>query len=748
MRTGWRPRRIGLLFGVALCVCVGAAWGQAEGAPASPETEEVHPLLRPADGAKPMNGERQAEPVYLDFEGVELGQVIKAIGAQTGKNFLYDPQVGTIPVTIVSHAPLNPDMLLQALQSILVANNFSMTETLDGNLIKITPIAENAPTDVHTDMDTLPGRYEEIFTYIVQVRYAKVEDLAKILPTLGSKAANVNKVDAYGPTNTLILTDNAFGIRNMLKFLRQVDIQGSELVMDMFVLQYARAEVLATQLQDVLLGADASDASPAGRVQIAPQRVRPPVPGQQEQAIVSAEEETLRIVPDARLNMLVVVATDTLMKQLRELINKLDVPTPPEANNIHVYQLQNADAEEVAEKLNAIIGGTAPRQEQQDGSAQASAEVQPFEKKVLVESYDATNSLIMVASPQDYRVLVEEFISPLDLPRRQVHVEAIIMEVVIQDRFELAVEASALTGNDGFALNNIVTLANILASGPLAAVGDSDSPSLTTGVLDGTMNIPVYGSDGSVTLQTVPKIPVLLTALDSVTDLDVLSQPLITTVDNEEASITIGDEVPITTGSSSSLNSATGSNVYQTIDREDVGIKLNVTPQISEGDNVLLTLEIEVSQTKESDVGADPNIVGPTLQKSNVQTPVVIRDGATGIVGGLISESTERTRRQTPYAGDLPVLGWLFRRKTDRRVKRNLVVLVTPHVIKEGVDTDRITGNRIQEFSKANLDCLFEDGFIRKTEKRQYMRNKYRPSVEKTKSFDQRGRFERGDVER
>lgn len=692
---------------------------------------------------RPNEGARATEPVDMHFEQVELGNIIKAIGAQTGRRFLFDPQIGTIPVTLISHEPMPPELLLPALQAILVTHGFSMRETLDGNLIKIRPIAEDAEkAELITGRGEPGDEYEEFSTHIVPIRYASAEDMATLLPRLGSKEA---KVDAYGPTNTLIITDNAHGIRNMLEFIEEVDMPGSEMVMEIFSLEYARAEVLATQIQDVLIGADGTTVEPGRPRAPRPVRptVRPTVPGQAQQTIVESEESELRIVPDERLNMLVVMATEASMRSVRELINKLDTPTPYEANNMHVYELQNADAEELQGKLTSILSGGGGQSSQGGGNSQATTEVQALEKEVSIEWYEPTNSLLVVASPQDYRV-IKELIAQLDVPQRQVHVEAIIMEVSIQDRFQLAVETASLSAEDGFAINNVVSLANILSGGPLATAGSADSPVLTTGVLDGTVDIPISDGSGGLTMQTIPKVPLLLTALDSVTDLNVLSQPLLTTVDNKEATITIGQEVPITTGTSSSLDqSAVGSSIYSQIERRDVGIIMNVTPQISEGDNVYLELEVEVSQPIQSDVGADPNLVGPTFSISNVTTPVVVRDGCTGVVGGLISETTDRSTRQTPYVGDLPVLGWLFRRKSDLRSKRNLVVLVTPHIIKEGTDSTRITDHRLEEFNRANMDAIFEKGFIKKLKMRHYMRTKYHPSDKKMEQLEEE-RFNRG----
>src|SRR5690606_34197066 len=152
---------------------------------------------------------------------------------------------------------------------------------------------------------------------------------------------------------------------------------------------------------------------------------------------------------------------------------------------------------------------------------------------------------------------------------------------------------------------------------------------------------------------------------------------------------------------------------FQTVEQEDVGIKMTVTPQISEGDYVFMNLDVEVSDTVQSDIGLDPNLVGPTLSLSQVTAPVVIKDGSTGIIGGLISESADRSKRQVPILGDIPGLGWAFRRKDNRRSKRNLVVLVTPHIVRDALDVQRLTDSRMEEVEEANFDVFFEKGLLK-----------------------------------
>jgi general secretion pathway protein D len=744
-----------------------------QGAPPT-QQEAAKPLAPgelPVNEARPKNGAELTEPVKFDFDNADLSNVIQSLGPMTGKNFDIDPTVATQKVTIITHTPIPPDMVYEVLESILAMRGLQMVPAAGGNLIRIRPVGEDSEQSLlHTGEHQTAEGFDSYSMHIIKVRHADATELATVLKVLGSKQA---QVDAYGKTNTLILYDNAAGIRKMLEFLKEVDVPGYDEVVEFFTLEFTRAEVISEQIQQVLMGSETGGAPGAQGVQNPMIRQpaaiqRPPtrgaVPGQRQQTIVGSNPLTLRIVPDERLNALVVVASQPLMDQVRDLIERLDSPTPSESNTIRARQLLHADAEAVETAL-AALTGSAPRQSSSPGgqpggspggamAAQsaasmggASGDVQPFEKRVTITRYDETNSLLIIASPQDYKVL-DALIAQLDVPARQVHVEAIIMEVGITDNFQLAVESAGLTANDYFALNNVVNLANVLTQGPLSLTGSSDSSLFNFGVIDGTTSIRTTDSAGVTTEQIVPNVPFLMTALEALTALDVLSRPSLTTVDNEEAKITVGQKVPFIRNSQQSLGGNIGGvgSVYNSVDREEVGIKLTVTPQISEGDYVNMKLDVEVSSTVASDVGLDPNLVGPTLSLSQVTNKVVIKDSSTGIVGGLISETTERSNRQTPLLGDVPGLGWLFRRKDNGRQKRNLVVLVTPHIVKSGIDFDRFTEAQMDEVTKANMDEFFEKGLIKKIKKKHYLRNEYRPTETVMPKLKGQDNFERGEA--
>jgi len=331
------------------------------------------------------------------------------------------------------------------------------------------------------------------------------------------------------------------------------------------------------------------------------------------------------------------------------------------------------------------------------------------------------------------------------------------LQVEITDNYTLSVETAAFQKDTHgvVGLNNVAKLAEVLTKGPLTALGGSG---LNMGYLDGTTQVVIPSADGTLTPVTIPNVPLLLTAIDKMTDLDVLSQPNLTTQDNETAKIIVGQEVPVPTmrsGYSYNPRYSDNTNNYSNlssygggISREDVGVKMTVTPHINEGDYISTEVEIEVSSIA-SGGEIDVNELGPTFSKSSIENNVVVKDGSTAIIGGLITENTGHSKTQTPVLGDLPLVGWLFGARGTTRLKQNLVVLMTPHIIKEGMELERLTAHRMNEFRDANVDALFEKGFIKKIKKRQYMRSESRPGMAVGEQFDPDAEvFGRGDIKR
>ncbi|HOV32461.1 MAG TPA: type II secretion system secretin GspD [Candidatus Hydrogenedens sp.] len=757
---------------------------------------EEKPQIGIAAEEGPKTGETPSEPISFDFHDAPLYDVIAAISRLTGRNFDVDPNIGATTVTVITHDKIPPEMAYQVLESILSSRGFSMLETLDGKLIKIiaTPDAvQSDKTPLIKGTEKLPEGYDKFATHILTLKYADASEVSTALQVLGSKSC---RISAYAPTNTLIITDTADGLRRIFSFMQEIDVEGNETEMEIFMLEYTRAEALSQQIEQVL--SDTKATGTGGRAPGAPMSPQPvirptsrSVPGAPSMQIIGSRQEVLRMVPDTRLNALIVVATEGMMEKVRDLIKRLDCPTPYEANNLHIYELLNADAEQVEQALQPLIGGsgsarrttgtagtTGTRSTASVGGGMASAavssgpeEVQPFEQRVQITRYDQTNSLLVVASPQDYKVL-EAFIARLDVPQRQVLVDGVVMDVNLTNDFGVKVDAASVSGNSGFGVTSTSNILQVVGS--LQNTADAANSIVNPSRLNLMMGVLGMGSGGGLTTGIyddivipisktqrlrIPFVPLLLQAIETVSDLEVLSQPSLVTVDNEEASIVVGQEVPFISSTASPQRTSTGDVVsdygwggYTRVERHEVGIKLTVTPQISEGDNVLMKIEIEVSSVAgaSQSVGS-VDILGPTTNKSLFKNQVLVKDGSTAVLAGLIRDTADRNRTQVPVMGDIPLLGFLFRSKSVKREKRNMVVLVTPHIVKESSDMERVTQYKVTEYQDINIQELFKTGFFKKVKAKSDMRKNYRPTLDRTEALTgqvEQEKFNRGTIYR
>jgi general secretion pathway protein D len=687
---------------------------QNQNTPAAQQTGE------PGNPNRPMNQGTAQEPISVDFVDAPLSEVVKAIGVFTGRNFLLDPTISSQKVTIISHHKIPPDLAFEFLETVLTFQNFEVVEALDGNLVRIGPknLSGSDKLPIYTGKNQPHPGYDNRAIHIVQVQYANAEEVSQLLQSVGSQNAEIT---VFQYTNTLLIKDTADGIRNMFTVLESVDVPGYDINFEIFPLEYTRAEALAQQLEQVLLNNDDAGRN-APRQPARPTTVRSArgaaTPNRPSNVIVGTADNTLRMVPDERLNALIVVATATQMEQVRSLILELDTPTPYESENFHHVALKNAKAEDVAAALEPLIS-TQPRQGAQQGSA-ATGEVQPFEKQVTITPYEPNNALVIVASPQDFQLL-KAMIDQLDQPARQVSIEVMIIAVTIQDSFELSVEAAAIANEDFFGLSNAVNLANVLVSGPTALAGGGG----TFGILDGTTTVldPTTGSE-----VTVNNVPFLMKALETLSDVDVLSKPNLMTKNNAESRLFSGQNVPFITGQSD-INPQSGFQSRNNIQRERVGIELTVTPRINDGDNVTLELLVASDEVIGSVAGLDVNETGITTAESEIATEVEVPDGQTAVIGGLIRDSHTKSNSQVPWFGDIPLLGNLFKSRRNNFRRENLIVLVTPHIILNHKDLKAVTDARMDTFYDNRLDDIFgEKGYIKKQKKKSDRRKNYRPS--------------------
>ncbi len=657
---------------------------------------------RRGDGARGTSGDNL---VSLDFDNVDLKVFIKYVSEITGRNFVVDDKVRG-RITLISPTKIRVDELERVLESLLELNGF--TAVPSGSVTKIVPLREVKQRGVQTDVGRDPREIapiDRMVTHLVPLKYADINEVRNMLTPLISKDGNIT---AYGPSNTIILTDLASNVNRLVKIIQEVDIKVTDEQIVVVTLTFASAIDLAPQVTaavEAKLGETAAAAPGRPR----PQRgaARPGVPG----AAVAGPEKVFRVIADPRSNALIIIASRDEMAMALDLVEKLDVRLPPGRAQIHVYYLENALAEDLAKVLTAQAQDLvrAVGQQATPGARPPSVAAPPptpttpppaqtgpvsgvvptatGERKITITPDKATNSLVVTAIPEDFQALTE-VIKKLDIPRRQVYVEAAVVEISLEKTRDLGVEFRS-TGNlendskQGFGGTSF-GLINQAATDPFGLSG------LAIGIIEGTVT---FGG------QTFLNIGALIQAIQQTSDVNVLSTPHLLTTDNQEAEIVVASNIPFVTATSQ-----TQVSTLTSIERKDVGIILRFTPQVSEGDKVTLKIFEEISAIQATvTAGIDPRQVGPTTSKRTAKTTVVVDSKQTIVIGGLFRDDADSSVQKVPCIGDIPLLGKLFSRTQDNTRKTNLVIFLTPHIVRTAEDMKRIkeqVGDHHQQFKR------------------------------------------------
>jgi|GEM_PF-269298 len=624
-------------------------------------------------------------PVFLsmDFTDVDLPVLIKFISEQTKKNFIFDERVQG-KITIISPRKISLDEAYNVFLSVLHVKGFATVE--QGNTIKIIPMRDVRQEDIPTETKGDGGPDSRIITRLIPLQYIDVADIVPLLTPLVSKDGLLT---SFPPSNTLLIIDSRANIDKILRILQEIDQEGTGSTMQLFSLKNASVTEIAKTL-DQLYKETAAPQAPARRGRT----TRPTVSG----------GNAPRFIPDVRTNILIVVAGQDVLSEIGDLINRLDIPTPSGTGRINVYYLENADAEEVAKVLASLTEqrpGTTP-QAQRQGATIKGVIAAELEGGVKITADKDTNSLIIIASLNDYQTLVD-VIKKLDIRRRQVYVEALIMEVNLDNARDLGIEfrAAGEINNDGavlggtnfnFAGNLNELLASLATGNPLLFSG--------TGLL-------AAGIAGNVTLPDgteIPAITAVLRAAQTANNVNILSTPHLLTMDNKEAEIIVAENVPFIT--SQSRDTTNLSNVINTVERKDVGIILRFTPRINESDFVSLDIYQESSAVKDISL-LQSTTVGPTTTKRSASTSVLVKSGDTVILGGMMQETVSNNESRVPLLGSIPILGNLFKFSSVSRKKTNLLIFLTPHIIKSPEDMFDVTTenqNKMDRFLEENKE--------------------------------------------
>jgi general secretion pathway protein D len=620
--------------------------------------------------ATPANVELRKGEVLFNFQRADIEAVVKTVSQMTGHNFILDPRVKG-KVTIISASPVSKAAAYQIFVSAIKAQGFT-TVSAPGGTIKIVPVAE-AKQNADFSGRARPAPVEQVITHVVIVQHGEATQLVPLLRPL---MAPTSQLSAYAAANALIITDYADNVRRLLTIIAQVD-QPSSSEVTVIPLEHASALDIAELISRLATGgtsAPRAAARVAGRQQAAPQ--------------AEIGGERFSVVPDLRTNSLLVTTDNPgRLVQLRSLIAKLDVPARAGGRTRVIY-LKNADAVQLAEVLRGLLTGEAGLATPVSGTtAPARTTVaKGAAAGSLVQADEATNSLIIQAPDAIYNNL-RAVIEKLDIRRAQVFVETLIAAIRTDILRDLGLQwvAAGSAGNTGIVGINNSTQGRGIVNTIIDPTGTLvNAAGLTLAFLGGETTLP----DGT----TVRSLAGLAHALDQKGYGTIVSTPNILTMDNAEAKITVAQNVPFVTGSFAQA-SGVGSTVnpFQTIERQDVGVVLKVKPQISEGNAIKLEVFQEVSNVDPTPVGGATDI---TTQKRTVETTVLVDNGRTVVLGGLLDEQFNQDEQGITGLSSLPVVGGLFRTRKKTKTKTNLMVFLRPSIIREAEDTVDITRNR------------------------------------------------------
>lgn len=643
-------------------------------------------LLLPSAGSA-SNGQYSA-----NFNNADIRQFVEIVSQHLGKTILIDPGVqGTISVR--SNDTFDKQEYYQFFLSILDLYGYSII-TLDNGFLKVVRSANVKTSPGTIANSTSPGFGDELVTRIVPLENVPARDLAPLLRQMMDGSSVGNAVH-YEPSNVLILTGRASTVNKLLEVIKRVDVIGTE-KQQIVHLQYASAEDLSQILNQLVSESHGKSQVPA---------------------LLSA-----KIVADKRTNSLILSGPDKARQRITALLRTLDVKESEEGNT-RVYSLKYAKATNLVE----VLTGVSEKLKDDKGKTR-SPSPSGTNNDISITADEQTNSLVITAD-QSTQEKLSSVISRLDIRRAQVLVEAIIVEVQDGNGLNLGVQwANKNVGAQQFTktglpvFNAAQGVASYKKNGGMTSENPAwDMFSAYSGIAAGFFN-----GDWSV----------LLTALASNNKNDILATPSIVTLDNKLASFNVGQDVPVLSGS----QTTSGDNVFNTVERKTVGTKLKVTPQINEGDVVMMEIEQEVSSVDTS----SNSTLGPTFNTRTIQNAVLVKSGETVVLGGLLDDFSKEQVSKVPLLGDIPIVGQLFRYTSTARAKRNLMVFIRPTIIRDddvyrSLSKEKYTSyrqeqqQRIDAKSKGlvgadNLPLLDEKTFEKKTDPAPQVRKPQTPT--------------------
>ncbi|WP_165572477.1 type II secretion system secretin GspD [Pectobacterium brasiliense] len=577
------------------------------------------------------------------FKGTDIQEFINTVSKNLNKTVIIDPSVsGTI--TVRSYDMMNEEQYYQFFLSVLDVYGFTVIP-MDNNVLKIIRSKDAKSTSMPLATDARPGIGDEVVTRVVPVNNVAARDLAPLLRQLNDNAG-AGSVVHYEPSNVLLMTGRAGVIQRLMTIVERVDQTGDRNVTSI-PLSYASSTEVVKMVNEL----NKMDEKSA-------------LPGML----------TANVVADERTNSVLVRGEPNSRQRVIDMVKQLDRQQAVQGNTKVIY-LKYAKATDLVEVLTGV--GDSIQTDQQNA-------LPALRKDISIKAHEQTNSLIVNAAPDIMRDL-EQVIAQLDIRRPQVLVEAIIAEVQDADGMNLGVQwANKNAGVTQFT-NTGLPITTMMA-GADQFRRDGTLGTAATTALGGFNGIAAGFYQGNWSM--------LLTALSKNSKNDILATPSIVTLDNMEATFNVGQEVPVLAGS----QTTSGDNVFQTVERKTVGIKLKVKPQINEGDSVLLEIEQEVSSVADAASSSSTDL-GATFNTRTVNNAVLVSSGETVVVGGLLDKSSNESASKVPLLGDIPVLGYLFRSNSTETKKRNLMLFIRPSIIRDRSQYQSASASKYHSFN-------------------------------------------------
>ncbi len=592
---------------------------------------------------------KAAEQVQINFPDIDLNVLINLISQMTGKNFIVDPAVKG-KVTIIAPDKISVSDAYRVFESVLEVHGFATVPS--GSVIKIVPAVQARSKSIPTVIRGETSRTDDkIVTRIIPVANISPEEVRKFLAPLISKTS---VVIPHEQSKLLIIADALSNINRLMEIITAMDVPADGEELEIIPLRHASVESIAKSAGQLF-------------TQTAARR-----PG-------AAPAQTFKIIPYERTNSLIVFGSKEQILKFKLMLEQLDVAVTSEGGNIHVYNLQHANAEEMVKVLTSLPSGkpggdsaknvTAAARPKAGEEAKAETAAAPsvqLSTDIKITADPETNTLIITASKEEYMVL-EEVIRKLDVPRRMVYLEALIMEVSIDKQFEIGAEWGGLgsfhdetgTLGAGFSKSNFSLISGV-TKGTAGMASGATLGILKKGVQIGGMYFPDIGS--------------VVNAFQKDSDINIIATPQILTTDNKEASITVGENVPYITSKNSSTVGSTQD--YTNYEYKDVGTTLKITPQINQANLLRLDIAVEVTRLK-----SEAGVATPTTYKRSAATTVVVHNQEIVVIGGMIGQDATSGEYKVPGLGDVPLLGWLFKTHENSGRKTNMFIFIAPRIV-------------------------------------------------------------------